>query len=693
MRPFILDPLFQSIQRITGIGPRFGKVLERLTGPCLIDLICHLPIAAIDRRHIKKIKDLENDTISTVIGRVTMLALAQRPGRPSKITISDETDDLVLVYFKNPGNYLEKNFAIGRNVVISGRVETYMGRPQMPHPDKVADPNALDTIAKLEPIYPMTAGLTHSTFARAVQSALSKIPHLPEWHDPELVKREKWLPWSQAITQVHTLHSMDELSPTHPIRRRLAYDELLSHQLALMLTREKQRAIDYQPLIVQTDLYDKMLNTLPFTLTKAQQNVLSEIKQDLQGTHLMCRLLQGDVGSGKTIVAMLAACHVIACGKQASLMAPTEILARQHYHTLLPLAEKIGLRLGLLTAREKGKVRTALLDALLQGEIDLLIGTHALIQEPVQFKDLALAVIDEQHRFGVGQRLALSAKGHAVNILVMTATPIPRTLALTTYGDMDVSLLNEKPPNRKSIDTRVISTDKIPEIIAGLKRKIAEGDRVYWVCPLVEESELVDLTAAEDRYADLIQHFPHRVGLVHGRMKGDEKDAVMMQFISGEIDILVATTVIEVGVNVADATIMIIEHAERFGLSQLHQLRGRVGRGNKSGTCLLVYESPLGKVAKQRLETLRATEDGFAIAEMDLTLRGAGDLLGTQQSGEMLFRLARLDLHQDLLVSANQEAKLILHHDPLLATSRGQNLRLLLYVFERDKADRFLLAG
>ncbi len=693
MRPFLLDPLFQSVQRVPGIGPRFGKALEKLVGPCLIDLLFHVPIAAVDRRDIRKISDLQAGGVATVQGHVIGLTMAKFPGRPSKITLRDPTGDLILVFFKNPGNYLEKNFPLGKEIVVSGRIEMFQGRPQMSHPDKVGDPNSLEKIAKLEPVYPLTAGLSHTTLSKAVAFACDRIPVLQEWLDPALVSQQKWPSWRDALKYVHHPEHMEQLSPMHPARRRLAYDEILSHQLALAITREKQKAHQHAPLHAPKTYKDKILHALPFTLTQGQQDVLAEIEKDLQKSFLMCRLLQGDVGSGKTILAFLSAAYVIACGKQAAIMAPTEILARQHYAGLLPLAEKTGLRIALLTAREKGKARQELLDNLAAGAIDLLIGTHALIQDPVQFKDLALAIIDEQHRFGVGQRLALAQKGAAVNILVMTATPIPRTLALTSYGDMDISLLREKPPGRKPIDTRILSHDKIPEIVDALKRKIAGGDRIYWVCPLVEESELIDLSAAEDRKAALEQHFPGRVALVHGRMKNEEKDTAMALFMAGDVDILVATTVIEVGVNVPEATVMIVEHSERFGLSQLHQLRGRVGRGDKAGTCLLLYEQPLGSVAKQRLETMRRTEDGFEIAEMDLSLRGPGDVLGTQQSGELVFRLAKLESHQDLLPMAHQEAKLILHHDPLLQLERGKALRLLLYLFERDQADRFLSAG
>lgn len=694
MRPFLLDPLFFSIRRLDGVGDRLGKLLETLVGPCVLDLLFHLPVAAVDRRTISKIGDLTPGTVATVKGRVTALALNNRPGRPSKITLSDDAgDDLHLVYFKNPGNYLAKNYALGRDVVISGRVEHYMGRPQIPHPDRVTTPEKLADIAVMEPIYPLTAGVTNNFLSKAMAGALAKIPALPEWLDSTFVTQQKFPAWADALRHVHKPADMDGLSPQHPARRRLAYDEILSHQLALALTRQRQRLLPATPLVPDVTLKNAALAALPFELTAGQKAVLQDIENDLNAPYAMCRLLQGDVGSGKTVVAFLAAVHAVSAGKQAAIMAPTEILARQHVESLRPWADKIGITLSLLTGREKGKARDALLDDLVTGKTHILIGTHALIQEPVLFRDLGLAVIDEQHRFGVAQRVALADKGASVNVLVMTATPIPRTLALTAYGDMESSVLRDKPPGRKPIDTRVLPHDRIPEIVAGLQRKIDLGDRVYWVCPLVEESELIDLSAATDRFNDLQKHFPERVGLVHGRMKGTEKDAVMADFMAGRISILVATTVIEVGVNVPEATIMIIEHAERFGLSQLHQLRGRVGRGTAGGTCLLLYEPPLGRTAKQRLETMRSTEDGFEIAETDLKLRGAGDILGTKQSGDVDFRLASIEAHEDLITAAHDDVTLILQRDPKLISARGANLRILLHLFERDQVDKLLAGG
>jgi ATP-dependent DNA helicase RecG len=693
MRPFILDPLFLSIQRISGIGPALAKALERLAGPCLLDLLYHFPLTVIDRRRVVTIANLQPGQVNTTKGTVTHFNKGKGFSQPTRITLADETGTLGLAFFKNQGDYLQKNFPMGAERVVSGRVELYNGQPQMAHPDKVTSADKLAQIASLEPVYPLTAGVTLNTIQKAIHFALDKMPLLPEWHDADLVKRESWPTWHDAIRTLHACDDMTTLEPNHVARTRLAYDELLAQQLALALTRHAQQKRERPALIPQDDHYQRAIADLPFSLTDGQKNALNTILDDLQQPYAMCRLLQGDVGSGKTIVALLAALRVKDCGAQTAYMAPTEILARQIYNNALLFAEKHGLRVALLTGREKGKNRERLLMQLISGEIDLLIGTHALVQDPVQFRNLGLVIIDEQHRFGVNQRLTLAQKGDNPHLLVMTATPIPRSLALTVYGDMDVTLITDKPPGRKKIDTRLINQDRLDEVVASLSRKIATGERVFWVCPLVEESEKIDLAAATDRFHALNLIFPNKVGLVHGRMKGDEKDAVMQQFITGQISILVATTVIEVGVNIPEATVMIIEHAERFGLSQLHQLRGRIGRGALDGTCLLIYATPLGETAKKRLYTLRDSDDGFYLAEMDLQLRGAGDVLGTKQSGLPAFKIAQLDVHGDLLNMAQQEAKLILRRDPTLSSERGKALRLLLYLFKRDQVEQFLNAG
>ena len=474
----------------------------------------------------------------------------------------------------------------------------------------------------------------------------------------------------------------------------MAYDELLANQLALALVRERARRGKGRVLTGDGGLVAKVREALPYTLTGDQETALSEIVADMAADHAMLRLVQGDVGSGKTVVALMAMLTAVEAGTQAALLAPTEILARQHHEAIAPLAQAAGVEVALLTGRMKGKTRAALLERLAAGDIHILIGTHALIQEDVAYRDLGLAVVDEQHRFGVYQRLALAQKGAAgVDVLVMTATPIPRTLTLTAYGDMDVSRIVEKPPGRKPVDTRVVALDRLADVVDGIARVLGQGARVYWVCPLVEESEAVDLAAVEDRHAQLKQRFGDTAGLVHGRMKGPEKDAVMADFAAGRVQLLVATTVIEVGVDVPEATVMVVEHADRFGLAQLHQLRGRVGRGDKPSSCLLLRSPAAGEAARARLNIMRETDDGFRIAEEDLRLRGAGELLGTRQSGLPEFHIADLAVHADLLAIARDDAALIVQTDPELTTDRGHRLRPLLYLFERDAAVKYLKSG
>jgi ATP-dependent DNA helicase RecG len=529
--------------------------------------------------------------------------------------------------------------------------------------------------------------------SRAVEQALAKAPPLPEWQDPALLARRDWPSFAQALGAVHRPNDIDDAKPEGRAWSRLAYDELLAGQLALALLRAHVRRPAGRRNAGDGHLRKRIVDALPFALTASQRQAADEIAADLAAPQRMLRLLQGDVGSGKTVVALLAAAAVAETGRQAALMAPTELLARQHLGTIAPLAQSAGLKVALLTGRERGRERVEMLDRLADGTVDFAIGTHALFQEGVAFKNLALAIVDEQHRFGVHQRLALSQKGEAVDMLVLTATPIPRTLVLTYFGDMDASQLREKPAGRQPIDTRTVPLSRLDEVVEAVGRGLRDSQRVYWVCPLVEESETVDLAAAEDRFAFLKERFGAAVGLVHGRMKGADKDAAMARFAAGETQLLVATTVIEVGVDVPAASVMVVEHAERFGLAQLHQLRGRVGRGAIRSTCLLLYKAPLGDTAKARLAIMRETEDGFRIAEEDLRLRGEGDVLGTRQSGMPGFKLARLEVHAPLIEVARDDARLALSRDPALKTPRGQALRNLLYLFEREEAIRLLRAG
>lgn len=693
-RPFSLDPLFRALTTLPGVGPKNGKLFEKLIGgPKVIDLLFHLPIDFIDRRFAPKIKDAPNGRIATmeiVVGKHFPNA---KRSQPYRVNCADDTGTMTLTFFHANKDWIKKQLPEGSTRIVSGKIEYYQGKAQMVHPDMVA-PEERDSLEAVEPIYPLTQGLTNKAVRKAMNGGLGFVQKLPEWCDPEYKKRNHWPDWHDAVEEVHNPAGANGLDPNHPARARLAYDELLSNQLTLALVRESQRKKKGREYKGTGELRKKVLDSLPFELTGAQKRSLQEIDEDMSSPHKMLRLVQGDVGSGKTIVAALAMLRAIECGCQAALMAPTEILARQHYDGLRPYLEAAGVRVIVLTGRDKGKARTTMLDQIRNGAAQIVIGTHAIFQDAVEFHDLGLAVIDEQHRFGVHQRLALSEKGKGTDVLVMTATPIPRTLTLTAYGDMDVSRLDEKPPGRKPIDTLLISSEKLEEMIAGLRRQIDGGARVYWVCPLVEESEKLDLAAAEERY-DILKHFlgELRVGLIHGRMKGEEKDLVMEKFIRGDISVLVATTVIEVGVNVPEATIMVIEHAERFGLSQLHQLRGRVGRGSDKSFCFLLFHGPLGETAKERLTTMRDTEDGFVIAEKDLQLRGAGDILGTRQSGMIEFKLAVPSEHADLIASARQDARLIIDKDPKLEGPRGEALKHLLYLFERDQAIKYLGSG
>jgi ATP-dependent DNA helicase RecG len=561
------------------------------------------------------------------------------------------------------------------------------------HPDRVVDEKGFADLPLVEPVYPLTEGLALGKVRRAMDGALTRIPALPEWQDAAWASRERFPAFAPALRALHRPAQPRDVDPESLAWSRLAYDELLAGQLALALLRAHMRRQTGRGSAGDGALRARVLEALPYKLTPSQQRAIDDIVTDLARPQRMLRLLQGDVGSGKTVVALFAAATVIEAGRQAAFMAPTEILARQHLHTIAPLAEAAGLRVAILTGREKGLARKDILDRLALGDIDLLVGTHALFQEDVAFRDLSLAIVDEQHRFGVHQRLALTRKGQAVDVLVLTATPIPRTLVLTFFGDMDVSELREKPAGRLPIDTRTIPLSRLAEVEGAVGRALDDGGRAYWVCPLVEESEKSDLAAAQARFAELRRRFGSKVDLVHGRMRGAEKDAAMARFASGEAQLLVATTVIEVGVDVPEATVMVIEHAERFGLAQIHQLRGRVGRGHGRSTCLLLYKGPLGETAKARLEILRETEDGFRIAEEDLRLRGEGDLLGTRQSGVPGFRIARLQFHGKYLGPARDDAALILARDPKLESERGHALRLLLYLFEKDEAIRLIRAG
>jgi len=693
LRPEILFPLFAPVTALPGVGPRLAKLFEALCGPHVVDLCWHLPSGLIDRRYAPKLNEAEPGRVATLVLTVGVHRPPHNPRQPYRVPCHDETGSIDLVFFHPRADYLAKALPEGEVRVASGKVELFQDRLQMTHPDHIGTVADLAELQSVEPVYPLTAGLSLKVVGKAVRAALARAPKLAEWTEPALLARHGWDAWHNSLVTAHAPGSFDDLLPTTAARSRLAYDELLANQLALSLVRAHQRRQKGRRIRGDGRLRARLIEALPYRLTASQTRAIQEITADMAEPARMLRLLQGDVGSGKTVVAVMAMLTAVEAGGQAVLMAPTEILARQHYATLEPLAAAAGVGVEILTAREKGRARADIRERLASGESGLAVGTHALFQEEVAFRDLALAVIDEQHRFGVHQRLTLTGKGRAADVLVMTATPIPRTLMLTAYGDMDASRLTEKPAGRQPVDTRTLPLERIGEVVAAVARALDGGAKVYWVCPLVAESEVSDLAAAEARYDALKERFGGRTGLVHGRMKGPEKDRVMQAFAEGDIDLLVATTVIEVGVDVPRASVMVIEHAERFGLAQLHQLRGRIGRGTARSTCLLLYQGPLGDTAKARLKILRETNDGFRIAEEDLRLRGAGELLGTRQSGLPEFRLADLAAHGELLAAARDDARLVLERDPELEGPRGQALRTLLYLFEREAAVRFLRSG
>ncbi len=704
MRPAFLNPLFASAQTLTGIGPRLILLLKKclalppgVSEPRVIDVLWHMPTGVIDRRSQPRLAEATPGTIVTLELRVLKHKPSPRGNTkaPYKVTCEDDTGRIDLVFFHAEHKFIEKQLPVGEVRFVSGRIERYGDNLQMAHPDYIVSPEARNEMPLLEPVYPLTAGLSGKVAVKAARQAVERVPEFPEWQEVEWLKARGWPAFKDAVNRVHQPDDAQDVSSGADPWQRLAYDELLAGQLAFALVRRNLKTERGRRLSGNGEIRAKIAAALPFALTGSQKNALEEIAADLAAPHRMLRLLQGDVGSGKTVVALLTTAIAVEAGAQAALMAPTEVLARQHIETIAPLAEAAGLRLALLTGREKGKAREAVISRLATGEIDLLVGTHALFQSDVQFKDLAVAVIDEQHRFGVHQRMALQAKGANgdTNVLVMTATPIPRTLLMTHYGDLDVSKLTEKPAGRKPIVTKAVPLELLERLIDRVRVQLEEGAQVYWVCPLIETSEVTDLAAAEERFAYLRQIFGDIVGLLHGGLAAKEKDETMAAFAAGNVKILVATTVIEVGVNVPNANIMVIEHAERFGLAQLHQLRGRVGRGSRESFCMLLYKAPLGETAEQRLKMMEETEDGFRIAEKDLELRGGGEILGARQSGAPGFRIAEVPGFDMLLEAARDDAVMTLQKDPNLASTRGQALRTLLYLFECDEAVRLFRAA
>ncbi|WP_439120414.1 ATP-dependent DNA helicase RecG [Marivita sp.] len=693
-RPEILFPLFGALSGLKGVGPKTAETLGHMGIEVPRDLLYTLPHSVVDRRLCDTVQGADLPATLTVEVQIGAHRPPRNKGGAYRVQVEDAQIDFQIVFFHARGDYVAKILPFGARRIVSGKVEFFDGMAQMVHPDHVLMPDEVDSLLPFEPVYPLTAGVTQKTMVKAATDALSRAPELAEWIDPRLMEREDWPGWNAAMEMAHAPQGMGALSLDSPARRRLAYDELMAHQLTLALARAQRRAKPGIETSGNGKLRHKVMTALPYRPTGAQMRAIDEITDDMASPHRMNRLLQGDVGSGKTLVAFMALLTAVEAGGQGVMMAPTEILARQHLEGLQPLAEDAGVVLELLTGRDKGSERKAKLAALARGDIQILVGTHAVFQKDVVFSDLRLAIIDEQHRFGVRQRLELGRKGMAVDMLVMTATPIPRSLALSQYGDMDVSILDEKPPGRTPVKTALLSNEQMDGVVERLRQAVAEGRQAYWVCPLVEESEVSDLMAAEARFKRLRAALGEGVvGLVHGQMPPAEKDAAMARFVSGQTGVLVATTVIEVGVNVPNASIMVIERAETFGLAQLHQLRGRVGRGAAASTCLLLYQPPLSQTGLKRLTTLRETEDGFRISEVDLEMRGAGDVLGTAQSGLPRFQIADLERQASLMAMAQDDARKLLLDDPALTSDRGKAARALLYLMKQDQAIQLISVG
>ncbi|RDE09836.1 ATP-dependent DNA helicase RecG [Pelagibacterium lacus] len=699
-RPVLLNPLFKSLNSMKGVGPQLGALFARFFGSpegqdaIALDILMHMPTGIIDRR-------AQNGVAYAPVGAIVTLKLhiddhivpPRNSRSPLRIKAHDETGEITLSFFGAKGGWVERQFPIGEVRYVSGEIGFFGREKQMTHPDYIVAPDELDKLPMVEPVYPLTHGLSSKALRKVIAAALDLVPIIPEWIGKDRRTIMNWPGFSEALRHIHAPQRPSEGDIVSPSRMRLAYDEYLAGQLALGLIRQTMTKASGRARTMTGELTQKVETALSFALTDGQRLAVADIREDLEKPVRMSRLLQGDVGSGKTVVALMAMAMVAEDGAQSALMAPTEILANQHFRTLKPLAEAAGLGIVMVTGKMTSSEKRAALAGLADGTITIALGTHALFQSGVEFHNLGLTVVDEQHRFGVHQRLALSEKGVKTDLLVMTATPIPRTLVLTHFGDMDVSVLREKPAGRQPIDTAVLPVSEYDRVIARLARRLEDGAQAYWVCPLVEESEILDVVAAEDRFAELKTHFGDRVELVHGRMSAAAKQAAMERFQSGDAQILVATTVIEVGVDVPNATIIIIEHAERFGLAQLHQLRGRVGRGSARSACLLLYSDPLSETAKQRLEVIRTTDDGFVIAERDLELRGQGDLLGTRQSGMPGYRIAVPDVHRHLLEMAHDDARAALERNPGLKGPDGKALRALLYLFRKDLAIPLIKAG
>jgi ATP-dependent DNA helicase RecG len=689
----ILEPLYKEIETINGFGPQTTISFKKLCGSRFLDVIFHLPNSLIKRIIIQDLQELYLFKRVIISGKIKSTWSSYKKPKLSIATIEINNQILEIIYFNINKAWFHKNFVKNEEVIVSGELNKKGNKWQIIHPDYIFDKKSNLSIPIYETTYSLTYGLTHKKIKKAITQSTQVLTGFNEWTNSELIKNNKWSNFYHSLIKIHFPETLEEVNNTRIYRERIAYDEALARQLALNLIRKYKFKSLQSPLSNKNTIKNKLLEKLPFSLTEDQKSVLKTIYINLNSKERMFRLLQGDVGSGKTIVAFFSILHVVENGYQGALMAPTEILAYQHYNFFKQYEDYLKIKICLLTSKINKTDKNKIITDIMNGNVNIIIGTHAIIQSNIIYKNLRLAIIDEQHRFGVYQRLELSKKSPNTDFMVMTATPIPRTLVLTDYGDMDISILYNKPKNRPIINTISVSIPRMKEVINAVSRAISKNDQIFWVCPLVKDSEKLDLAAAETRAKYLEKYFPKKVALVHGQMSSEEKEAALSEFSSQNKPILVATTVIEVGIDIPNATVMIIEHAERFGLAQLHQLRGRVGRGTKESICILLYSSNIGNIAKERLSVMRETNDGFIISEKDLKLRGAGEVLGTKQSGGEMFKVLDINIHENLIKIANKEAKLIINKNPTLSGETGDNLKILLYLFDQDKAIKLINSG
>ena len=692
MRPAYLDLLLSPINKLKGVGPKIENIINKLGINLNIHFLWHFPYKIIEKKYYENIHDAPLNQFVTLKIEVIKHYPSKFRRQPYRVSCLANETAIDIVYFNARHPVIRSILPHKSFKMISGKLEFFKNKFQITHPSNIENVTDIQLLREKEPVYSLTAGLNMKTFIKLSNQVLDSIPNLKEWIEERLLLKYNFISWKEAIEKLHNPEIEDTYSEKNIFRRRLAFDELLAHQLAICIIR----TIDNKKISVvfknNNKLKNDLIKNLEFKLTNSQINVVDEIQKDLVSNKQMIRLLQGDVGSGKTIVALISMLTVIESGYQVTLMAPTSILAYQHYENISKLILNLPIEIDILTGKDKGKKRIEKLDRIKDGKTQIIIGTHALIQEGVNFKKLGLSVIDEQHRFGVYQRMAFNYKGFRPSILVMSATPIPRTLTLAAYGDMDESRLIEKPIGRKPIKTTSLTLKKEKNLIERIKKKINNSnDKFFWVCPLIEESQELDLKAATDRYIALNKIFKNKVMLIHGQLSEKDKELTMEKFKNEDYRILVATTVIEVGIDIKSATTIIIEHAERFGLAQLHQLRGRVGRNDEESYCILLHKENINDTAKKRLDIMTNTNDGFLIAEEDLKIRGPGEVLGKRQSGLPSFNIADLSYDGDLLEEAKLYAENIISYDPQL--NQNKNLKDLLYIHERDTAIKTLNAG